>query len=250
MKPTNSFRQSSSLETWFLRLATIALLLFTLWFAHECLWVDGKPSLQNLGVAVGWGGSFLIGLLGLVVVYRMFDGSIDLTRLISEPTGEASMSRFQLLIFTFVIGMSLLLITVSHSPGGPAFPSDIASAILGLLGISAGSYVVAKGIQKDITMARLPPTVTVSCLTPDAVPEQTVAFTAAVTGAGELSYQWQRLSPGSVSPQDLPGQTSASLTVKPSSVSENGTQYRCKVSSEVGEAISNFVTLNIHPDRG
>jgi hypothetical protein len=125
MKPTNSFRQSSSLETWFLRLATIALLLFTLWFAHECLWVDGKPSLQNLGVAVGWGGSFLIGLLGLVVVYRMFDGSIDLTRLISEPTGEASMSRFQLLIFTFVIGMSLLLITVSHSPGGqPSLPTS------------------------------------------------------------------------------------------------------------------------------
>jgi uncharacterized BrkB/YihY/UPF0761 family membrane protein len=67
---------------------------------------------------------------------------VDLDRLISEPNGDASLSRFQFLVFTFVIAMSLFLIIVSTK----SFPT-IPGAILALLGISGGSYVVSKGIQ-------------------------------------------------------------------------------------------------------
>ena len=48
-----------------------------------------------------------IGLLGLTILVWIWQGKIDLSQLISEPNGSASMSRFQLLIFTFVIAISL-----------------------------------------------------------------------------------------------------------------------------------------------
>ena len=75
----------------------------------------------------------------------MATGKINLEKLISEADGTASMSRFQLLVFTLVIAMSLFLVIVGKTP--LAFP-DIPPEILALLGISGGSYVISKGIQK------------------------------------------------------------------------------------------------------
>lgn len=86
-----------------------------------------------------------IGLIGVAILYLVFTGRIDLSGLISEPTGDASMSRFQLLVFTFVVAASLFLIIASSAP--PAFPADIPNGILILLGISSSSYLVSKGIQ-------------------------------------------------------------------------------------------------------
>src|SRR5215831_8092388 len=86
-----------------------------------------------------------VGGLGFLILIKIIDKTINLSRVISEPNGDASMSRFQLLIFTFVIALSLYLITVSKTP--PGFPDKIPPEILGLLGISAGSYLVSKGIQ-------------------------------------------------------------------------------------------------------
>lgn len=96
----------------------------------------------------------LIGFLGLTVVYLIIKGRIDLSKLISEPNGDASLSRFQFLLFTFVIAMSLFLIVVSKDP--PEFP-DIPIEILALLGISGGSYIVSKGIQtsRDISLKNI-----------------------------------------------------------------------------------------------
>jgi hypothetical protein len=86
-----------------------------------------------------------VGALGLLVLWKMYTNKIDLTMLISEPNGDASLSRFQFLLFTFIIGMSIFLL-IFADPNSPKFP-DIPTGVLGLLGISAGSYVVAKGIQ-------------------------------------------------------------------------------------------------------
>src|SRR5262249_19399809 len=162
-------------------------------FATWILAGGAGVSMDNLKVAIGWGGALLVGLIGTAIVYRMYNGTINLTQLISEPTGEASMSRFQLLIFTFVVAISFILITVSNKP--PAFP-DIPPTVLALLGISAGSYVVSKGIQKDITIARTRPSISVSPESITAVPGQAVTFTATATGPGKLRYQWQRIIPG------------------------------------------------------
>ena len=87
----------------------------------------------------------LVGLLGLLVLWKILAGAIDLSRLISEPNGDASISRFQFLVFTFVIALSLFLVIVGKTP--PELPGVIPGGILALLGISGSSYLVSKGIQ-------------------------------------------------------------------------------------------------------
>jgi hypothetical protein len=97
-----------------------------------------------LAIVAGWVVVVFIGLLGLVVLWKIFDNTINLKFLISETDGQASMSRFQFLVFTFVIAMSFFLITVS----GSKLP-QVPEGVWALLGISGGSYVIAKGIQKS-----------------------------------------------------------------------------------------------------
>lgn len=87
-----------------------------------------------------------IGLTSLLILWYMVTGKINLEKLISEDDGTASLSRFQFLVFTFVIAMSLFLVIVGQNP--PKFPGEIAPEIMALLGISRGSYVISKGIQK------------------------------------------------------------------------------------------------------
>src|SRR5437899_5391814 len=97
-----------------------------------------------LGVVCGYIICIFVGLFAIAVLWRIADGTIDLARLISEPNGDASMSRFQFMVFTFVIALSLFLVTVSVKPA--AFP-NIPGTVLSLLGISGSSYLISKGIQ-------------------------------------------------------------------------------------------------------
>lgn len=99
----------------------------------------------------------LVAVIGLVVIWRMATGQIDLSSLLSEASGKASMSRFQLLVFTFVIALSFFLIVISNikilqgsghtrASGVPELP-EVPNGVLALLGISASSYAVSKAIQ-------------------------------------------------------------------------------------------------------
>jgi len=65
-----------------------------------------QPWVGNLAAWVALG---FLGLIGVAILYNVFTGKIDLSGLISEPNGDASMSRFQLLVFTFVIAASLYI---------------------------------------------------------------------------------------------------------------------------------------------
>ncbi len=87
-----------------------------------------------------------VGALAAILLWKIYTGKIDLTKLISEANGDASMSRFQFLIFTFVI--ALMWIYLFFYVGDGTFP-NIPPGVLGLMGISGGSYVVSKGIQKS-----------------------------------------------------------------------------------------------------
>jgi hypothetical protein len=110
--------------------------------------LPGKTDpMDRLKLAVGYGLAILIFLYGFVILMGLASGEIDISDLLSESgsdcdQGKASMSRFQLLIFTFVIAMSLFFIVVKTN-GFPPVPSEI----LTLLGISATTYGVSKGIQ-------------------------------------------------------------------------------------------------------
>jgi uncharacterized membrane protein len=92
---------------------------------------------------LGYACLILIFLIGLVVLIKIIWGKIPIDTLLEESGGGASMSRFQLLIFTFVVALSLLLIVVNTGN----FPQDIPTNVLALLGISATTYGVSKGIQ-------------------------------------------------------------------------------------------------------
>jgi hypothetical protein len=85
-----------------------------------------------------------LGILAVILLYKIAVDKIDLEYLISEDNGHASMSRLQLLIFTFVVAISLVKIVEKTG----MFPT-IDSGILTLLGISASTYAVGKGIQKS-----------------------------------------------------------------------------------------------------
>jgi len=96
-------------------------------------------------------GAFLF-FIAFLIIWKMLKGDIDITALICEEKttdpaappepGKASMSRFQLLVWTMVIGFAFLYLVIQLSE----FPQM--GNVLALLGISGATYVVSKGIQK------------------------------------------------------------------------------------------------------
>ena len=101
--------------------------------------------LAMLGSVVSFGeytALVLVFLFGVVVLYQIIAGKIDISKLLAEDGGGASMSRFQLLIITFVVAFSFFVLVVK----GTTLP-EIPSSVLTMLGISATTYGVSKGIQ-------------------------------------------------------------------------------------------------------
>jgi len=119
-----------------------------------------------------------LGLFGLTILYQIWTKQINLRYLLSEADGSASMSRFQLLIFTFVIAFSLFEIVAS----GMRFP-DIPNGILTLLGISASTYAVGKGISYSQPQPTLQPGAESSGDIDDAVAAAQAAASQAATHA-------------------------------------------------------------------
>jgi len=94
---------------------------------------------------IEWSTAVFIGAVEFIILWRIWTNRIDLTYLVAEDDGQASLSRFQMLFFTFVIGSILAVISLCGDK--PDFPKAFPVEILGLLGISGGSYVLSKGIQ-------------------------------------------------------------------------------------------------------
>lgn len=105
---------------------------------------------------IGFGIISLI-LLGFaaMILWKIFKGDIKLDGLLTEPPAtpgqpiaqsKASLSRFQFLIFTFVIAGLYLLLSIEAGTF-----VEIPTNVLGLLGISGGSFLISKavGIPRD-----------------------------------------------------------------------------------------------------
>lgn len=90
--------------------------------------------------------TFLIAALAVIIVIWIIRGTIDLKFLIADEAGDASMSRMQLLIFTFVVAIGL--IKVLQSSG--SFP-DIPNSILVLVGVSGSTYAIGKAVNSSPT---------------------------------------------------------------------------------------------------
>lgn len=100
----------------------------------------------NLALIVAVVVSAIILALALSVVWQIWSGKIDLAYLVSEPVDKggdgkpkASLSRFQFLVFTFVIAGLYLVLSIE---AGTLI--EVPNGALVLLGISGGSYIVAK----------------------------------------------------------------------------------------------------------
>lgn len=103
---------------------------------------------------LSWGFvAFLIVLeaLALYAVYRLL--KLDkLSSLILESDGsKASLSRLQALIFTFAVAGLFMVFSLDIGDF-----VEIPSSVLGLLGISGGTYLVSKGISKPDEVSNPP----------------------------------------------------------------------------------------------
>jgi len=125
-------------------------------------WVPGDPA-AKLKLAVGYALLILVFMFGLAILIAIVQDKINISGLLEEMDGGASMSRFQLLIFTFVIALSLFLVVVAKNDF-PIIPPEI----LTLLGISASTYAVSKGIQMSSQSPALGLTLTPTTLGPPA----------------------------------------------------------------------------------
>ena len=137
-----------------------------------------------------------VGGLATIVLYKIATDKINLEYVISESDGDASMSRFQLLIFTFVIAMSFFLVVVGgrdNTHHRPAFPETVPAGVLTLLGISASSYLVSKGIQASTENQ---PTVMVTPTSATVRAGQTQQFTAVVSNLASGRVTWSVSPPG------------------------------------------------------
>src|ERR1700690_965502 len=117
-----------------------------------------SPSLVFLEILAGYVVCGIIAIIGFAVAWKLATGQIDISKILTEKDGSggsASMSRFQLLIFIFVIAVSFFLVVISNikiiqaRPGVSGLPGlpDVPNGVLALLGISASSYAVGKAIQ-------------------------------------------------------------------------------------------------------
>jgi|SRR5579862_3040488 len=135
---------SKTAQFWLSLVGAIAVAFLIAYFGPGK--VEDRPRL-----AIEYGGLIMIFLFGFIILVAIASGEINIGGILQEKgsagtsTGSASMSRFQLLIFTFVISISLFLIVVNKG----AFPDKIPPEILTLLGISASTYAVSKGIQNS-----------------------------------------------------------------------------------------------------
>jgi ABC-type Mn2+/Zn2+ transport system permease subunit len=111
--------------------------------------MPGEPTVK-LQLAIGYALLVLVFFFGAVVLFNMITGKIDISELLEEESTGASTSRFQLLIFTFVISLSFFFLVAKDGK----FP-EISADVLALLGISATTYGVSKGIQAS--MPKSPP---------------------------------------------------------------------------------------------
>jgi hypothetical protein len=203
-------------------------------------------SLHVLMLICGYVICIFVGVLAFLILRLIFRGDIDLSQLISEPNGDASLSRFQFLIFTFVIALSLFLVIVSAST--PSFPY-IPPTVLTLLGISGSSYLVSKGIQfsdpagvgggdSKIVISPVKETIRFG---------QTLQFRADTAGRPDAKVTWQvAVGPGTI---DVNGLYTAPANAAAANLAANAqTAYATiQVSLQDDAASSDLAVITLKP---
>lgn len=105
----------------------------------------------NLAFVIAIVVTVIILAIGLVIAWKMLTDKIDISSLLEEPdSSKASISRFQFLLFAFVVAGLLLMLSIESG----AFV-EVPQSVLILLGISGGGYVASKTIQAGVTKTKI-----------------------------------------------------------------------------------------------
>jgi hypothetical protein len=106
--------------------------------------------LEDLTAYLAFAAGVVLVALALVIAYRIMKGTIDISGLFNGGTvGEASTSRFQLVVFTFMVAFAYLIfllkwMTAQADKGMPEIPWSL----LALLGVSAATYAAGKKLDE------------------------------------------------------------------------------------------------------
>jgi len=143
-----------------------------------------EPGSIEKYILPGFGVGFLLlmGALCVLLLTKMWRNEINLATLLDEANGDASMSRFQLLLFSIVVSVGLFLYMLKNQ----ALP-DVPDSILILVGISASTYAASKGISysqpqlmvKPAPNANVAPTLTAAQAAAEAAAEGATPVVAA-----------------------------------------------------------------------
>ena len=76
----------------------------------------------------------------------------------------------------------------------------------------------------------------------------TATFGVTATGTPPLTYQWQIMKAGDAAFSDIPGATSPSYTIPPAAVADDNTQFKLRVTNDLGSTDSSIVTLHVQAD--
>lgn len=80
----------------------------------------------------------------LVVLVKIWQNRIDLASLLQDTDStKTSLARFQLLLFTFVVAGLFMILSLEAGEF-----VEVPNGVLGLLGISGGSFLISKAIPK------------------------------------------------------------------------------------------------------
>ena len=122
------------------------------------------------------------------------------------------------------------------------FASGIAAPVDLQLGADGSLYYLARGTG---SLGRIsytpgePPAITQHPLNQTVAAGQPATFSVAATGAGPLSYQWQR--DGS----NIPGAASTTYTLPATSTADNGARFQAVVTNQFGSATSDAALLTV-----
>ena len=208
---------------------------------------SAAPLTSYPAIAASWLILGIIASFAFTIVVLIWRGIINLQRVISEPTGDASMSRFQLLIFTFVIATSFFLITVNKGEF-----AEVPSSVLGLLGISAGSYVVSKGIQfsKDAGVQGAA-TIAIAPLVSSVSAGSSISLMASVTGVLDSTVVLWSIEPptgkGALTVGSAPRSLSATFTAPPlvAGMGALGGTVTVRATASGQTAVTSIATINL-----
>ena len=151
MNPEKTLRKWTSTRL----LGATAIVILTV----TCIACSGSNTTANqaetlLRVIAGYLALAFLTAFGAAVLWSVLARD-ELGTLIEENGGGASMARFQFLIFTFVVAFGIVFLLAKNN----AFP-NVPADVLTLIGISASTYAVSKGItasSPDLKPKKVPP---------------------------------------------------------------------------------------------